>query len=210
MSARRNGAVLIGLDQASDEEITERDSMALAGGVAAAPQTQQRIAMPDRADSSEQDPFEGIDLGEPGAAETETPANLADQAPVKWSGGAPDMAPRPTPPRPPARPVATMSGDQADRLAASTAPLSEQAQLALCYQKAESQAVDAAGDVVEEFFVGHSERGAEQGADAAFLAEGTQLLEHGGRQVQKSGVVGTGRGGTRPKTDRDKTRHKPS
>lgn len=101
-----------------------------------------------------------------------------------------------------------MSGEQADLLAASTAPLSEQAQLALRYQRAEGRAAAEAGEVVEDFFVAHSERSQEQSADAVALAEGTQVLAHGGRQVQKSGVVGTGRGGTRPKTDKDKARSK--
>jgi hypothetical protein len=211
MSARKTGAVLLNLNQMTDDEITERDSMALAGGGTPAPKTAgtavQHIALPKKAaitpeSMAADDPLAGIDLDT--EADLAELANAFDEAPVTT----PAAAPRPSAPRPVAKPVTVMSGDEAEQLASSTAALSDNAQMALRVQRVESRAVDLVGDDVVELFSSASAKAQVTQQDSAELAEQTQTLTHGGRQIQKTGVANTGRGGTRPITAKDKARGK--
>jgi hypothetical protein len=192
MTTRKTGAVLLGLNALTDDEITERDSMALAGGatqVKAAPKTEH---VPVRRTAAQQAPEieEELAVGEDLSFEPAT-LDLFDPAPD------PVVAPRPV--RPPAMPVTVMTGEQAEHLAASTSGLSSDARLAQQYRQHEAQAEDLVGEDIDTLFSSaKSTSRLEDATLSAELADTTQDVSRAGRQIQKTGVTGTGRGGARP------------
>lgn len=193
LTARKTGAKVLDLNTPTDDELTERDAMALSGG--GSPQAEptrtqvetHRIAMPNRPEADDFDALvlEGID---------DAPTN-----PEVREAAAPTVLPE-------VKPITVVSGSEAEHLGAATAVLSEDAKQALRYQRHEQAAVDEAGEVVNELFLDRSRNGAENGALANEVANDTQHVTHGGRNVQKTGINGAGRGGQRPKTERDKAR----
>ena len=186
LSARKTGATAVSVNGTlTDDEITERDMEALtSGGTPTAQPTQARIAMPARPEQ-DTEPLEEFEE----APAIETPAVA-------------------TPRRPEAKPVTTLSSDDAERLGRSTAALSDDGKLAQRLRQVEQLAVDQAGEVVNDVFLGGlgSGKGVEQTELAQALAEDTQEVSRLGRVIQRTGVSGTGRGGTRPKTARDEKR----
>jgi hypothetical protein len=96
-------------------------------------------------------------------------------------------------------PVTVMTGEQAEHLAASTSGLSSDARLAQQYRQHEAQAEDLVGEDIDTLFSSaKSTSRLEDATLSAELADTTQDVSRAGRQIQKTGVTGTGRGGARP------------
>ena len=183
VTSGKKGAAVRDLSGMTEEEIMDRDVDALTAGFAAPPVSEHRIAAPERAEI-DTDPLDiSLDEEVP-ATESETEVESEVEQPVAVP--ATQVAPR------------VVSGDEAEHLVKSSAPLSDLAQQALQTQRTVEQD-DEVAQLGDDVFLGHSKVSREAGQLAAALEGSSETVSRAGRNCVVNRVSGAGRGGTRPK-----------